>query len=201
MTPWSRTKVRSRLLQYNKLFLVISFFFNLIRLSNHGGSGGRLIPPVSGKLTGGPVVSGQTVDSGFNQNQTELGVLILTVTLQMLAHLNRLLDKHVQILGNFGGKAIGFEDTNNLLSSYGTDLGNTIGITKDDSNLGRGESLLGELADMFLNVGRGDFKPAGWCALVRHGRFGDTLSWCMKTSHTEERTREDRVRIRLPHGV
>lgn len=125
-------------------------------LRNHGTGSGRLVLPVSRKLSCSSVVSSKSVDSGFDQNQSELGVLVLSVALQVLTDLNGLLDKHVKVLGNFGGKSVGLEDTNNLLSGDRLDLGDTIGITQDNTNLGRGQSLLGELADVFLDISRGD---------------------------------------------
>jgi hypothetical protein len=130
------------------------FSFNL---SHHGTGSGRLILPVSRELSGGSVVTSQAVDPRFDQNQSELGVLILAVAIQMLTDLNSLLDKHVKILGDLGGKSIGLEDANNLLSSDRLDLGNTIGIPEDDTNLRRGQTLLSELAHMFLDVGGRDF--------------------------------------------
>jgi hypothetical protein len=99
------------------------------------------------------------VNPGLNKNQTELGILILAITLQMLTNLNSLLDKHVQILWDLRSKPVGLEDTYDLLSSDGLDLCDTIGITKNDSNLGRGETLLCELANVLLYISRGDFEP------------------------------------------
>jgi hypothetical protein len=99
------------------------------------------------------------VDTRLDKNQTELGVLILAVTLQMLTNLNSLLDKHVKILGNLRCESVSLEDTYNLLSSNGGYGCDTIGITKNDTDLGRGETLLGELAYVLLYVSRRDFEP------------------------------------------
>eukprot|EP00558_Chaetoceros_sp_UNC1202_P004446 CAMPEP_0197232400 /NCGR_PEP_ID=MMETSP1429-20130617/567_1 /TAXON_ID=49237 /ORGANISM="Chaetoceros sp., Strain UNC1202" /LENGTH=99 /DNA_ID=CAMNT_0042690407 /DNA_START=164 /DNA_END=463 /DNA_ORIENTATION=+ len=99
------------------------------------------------------------MNPGLNQNQPKFGILILTVPLQMLPDLHSLLDKHVQILWDFGCESVGLEDTDDLLSRDGIDIRNAIGVTEDDSDLGGGESLLGELADVVLDVGGGDFEP------------------------------------------
>jgi hypothetical protein len=128
------------------------------------------------------------VDTALDKNQAELGVLILTVALQMLTHLNSLLDKHVQILGDFRGETIGLEDTHNLLSSNGTDLGNSVRVTKDHTNLGGGKTLLGQLANVLLNIGAGNLAPTGGSAFVRAGTLGDTLSWCVHASHLAVKT-------------
>lgn len=47
---------------------------------------------------GGLVVPRKAVDTALNKNEAELGILILTVPVKMLAHGNGLLDKHVQAL-------------------------------------------------------------------------------------------------------
>jgi hypothetical protein len=123
------------------------------------------------------------VDSRFNQNQTELGVLVLAVFFQVLSDLNSLLDKHVKILWDFRGKTVGLQNTNNLLSGNMLDLRDTVGISQDNTNLGWGQTLLCELAHMFLNVRGRDLKPRRRRALVREGSLRDTLSWCMHTTH------------------
>jgi hypothetical protein len=152
-------------------------------LGDHGGGSGGLVLPVSFKLTGGTVVPGKSVDTALDKNQAELGVLILTVALQVLTNLNSLLDKHVQILWDFRGKTVGLEDTHNLLSGNRADLSDSVRVTKDDTNLGGGKTLLGELADVLLNVGSRNLAPTGGSAFVRAGTLGDTLSWCVHASH------------------
>jgi hypothetical protein len=156
-------------------------------LGNHGTGGGRLVLPVSRKLSGGSVVTSQSVDSGFDQNQSKLGVLVLSVSLQVPTNLNGLLDKHVQVFGNFRGKAVGLEDSNNLLSGDRLDLGNTIGVTQDDTNLRGGQTLLGKLAHVVFDIGSRDLVPRRRSALVRKGTLGDTLSGSMHTTHAEKR--------------
>ena len=46
----------------------------------------------------GLVIPSKTVNSGFDENETELGVLILAVCLKMLADGNRLLDEVPKVL-------------------------------------------------------------------------------------------------------
>lgn len=45
------------------------------------------------------------MDSRLNQNETELGVLVLSVALKVLSDGDSLLDQEVKILRQFGGKA------------------------------------------------------------------------------------------------
>ncbi len=74
-------------------------------LGDQGGGGGRIVLPVGSQLTGRLVVARQAVNLGFNQNQTELGVLVLAVALQVLADLHGLLDQVVQVFREFRGQA------------------------------------------------------------------------------------------------
>jgi hypothetical protein len=55
------------------------------RLCDNGAGGGRLVLPVGRQDTDSPVVAGQTMDSGLDENQAELGVLVLAVALEVLA--------------------------------------------------------------------------------------------------------------------
>mmetsp|Transcript_7081 Transcript_7081/g.9533 ORF Transcript_7081/g.9533 Transcript_7081/m.9533 type:complete len:204 (-) Transcript_7081:314-925(-) len=155
----------------------------VIYLGNHGRGSSRLILPVSRKLAGSPVVTSKTVDTALNQNKTELRVLILTVGLKMLSDLNGLLDKHVKILRDLRCKSVCLKDTDDLVSSDADNLGDTVGITKDYTNLGGGKTLLGKFAHVLLNVSGANLEPGGGAALVGKGRLGDTFSGCMKTSH------------------
>ena len=55
------------------------------RLSDEGGSSGGLVTPGGGEDTDGLVVTRQTVDTRLDENQAELAVLVLAVTLKVLA--------------------------------------------------------------------------------------------------------------------
>jgi hypothetical protein len=62
----------------------------IIRLCDHGAGGGTLVAPGGGEDTDGLVVTGQTVDTGLDENEAELGVLVLAVALKVLADSNGL---------------------------------------------------------------------------------------------------------------
>ena len=51
------------------------------------------------------VVAGKAMDTGFDQNQSELGVLVFPVGLEVLANSNSLLHKVPEVLGDAGGKS------------------------------------------------------------------------------------------------
>lgn len=60
----------------------------------------HLLLPCGGELLGALVIASQSVNTALYKNQTKLGVLVLTVPLQMLAHSHSLLDQVVQVLGD-----------------------------------------------------------------------------------------------------
>lgn len=90
------------------------------RLCDHSAGSSALVSPGWWQDTDSLVVSAETVDSRLDKNQTELGVLVFSVALEMLADGNSLifvnmnslcnellpylLDQHVEILWDFWGK-------------------------------------------------------------------------------------------------
>ena len=115
--------------------------------------------PVGRNSSGQAVVASQAVDLALDQNKTELAILVLPVLLQMLADVDCLLDKLVQVLGEIRAESVGLEDTDNFVSSHILGLGNSVGITEDDANLRGGQTLLGELADLVDNLSGGGLEP------------------------------------------
>ena len=70
-----------------------------------------------------------------------------------------------------------------LHTSHNLDLGNTVAVPQDNTNLRRGNTLPGELADLLDDlVGRG-LQPRWRGARVRDGRVGDTLALAVHTTH------------------
>ena len=55
-------------------------------------------------------------------------------------------------------------------TSDNPDLGNTVGVTEDNTNLGRGGALLRELADLVNDLLGGGLEPRGRGARVRDRR-------------------------------
>ena len=101
----------------------------MARLTDNGGGSGGLVLPGRGKDADGLVVAGKTVDTRLDENEAELGVLVLAVALKVLADgdglegnllvccswkVDRtfgnfaetyLLDEAEQVLGELGSKA------------------------------------------------------------------------------------------------
>lgn len=72
-----------------------------------------------------------------------------------------------------------FHTSNNL------DLGNTVGVTEDNTDLGRSGTLLGQLADVVNNLVGGGLEPRGSGAGVGDGGGGNALALAVKTTHFE----------------
>jgi hypothetical protein len=70
-----------------------------------------------------------------------------------------------------------FHTSNNL------DLGNTVGVTEDNTDLGRSGTLLGQLADVVNNLVGGGLEPRGRGARVGESGGGNTLALAVKTTH------------------
>merc|ERR1719244_747574 len=124
-------------------------------LGHQGAGCGALVLPGGGQDTLGLVVPGQTMDSAFNQNKTELGILVLPVSLKMFPDGDSLFDEVVAVLWEFGSHTFAFQDTQNFVASDKSDLGNTMGVPKDDTNLLGSQTFLGELEDLILHLIRG----------------------------------------------
>ena len=67
----------------------------------------HLLLPGGRKLLSTLVVTSQTVNTALDQNQTELGVAVLSVALQVLSDGDGLLDEEVHILRQRRGQSYG----------------------------------------------------------------------------------------------
>jgi len=92
------------------------------------------------------------VNPALDKDQAKLGILILPVSLQMLPDCHRLLDEVVQVFRNFRGKTMSLKNTQDLASSNTPDLGYPVRVSENNTNLRRGQALLGELANVLLNI-------------------------------------------------
>ena len=63
------------------------------------------------------------MDPALNQNEPELGISVLPVPLKMLPDGDGLLDQVVAILGQLRSHALALQDTEDLVASNETDLG------------------------------------------------------------------------------
>lgn len=129
-------------------------------LVNQSRSGGGLVLPVWWQDRNGSVVSGQSVDSGFDQNQSELRVLVLSVSLQVLSDRDSLLDQEVQVFWDLWSQTVGLQDSQDLVTGDNLSLGNTVSISQDNTNLRRSQTLSGVLDNLLNNLVRGQLEPS-----------------------------------------
>lgn len=145
-------------------------------LRDEGRGGGRLVLPDGRELLGALVVARQAVNARLDEDEAELGVLVLAVALEVLAHGDGLLDEVVEVLRELRREAVLLEKAEDGAAGDGLHLGNAVGVTEDDADLRRGEALLGELADERIDIVGSDLEPRRRRALVREGRAGLSLS-------------------------
>lgn len=75
------------------------------------------------------------MDSALDEDETELGVLVLLVLLQVLTDRDGLLNEHVKVFGNLRGEAVLLKNSKDFAASNALHLSHTIGITKNDTYL------------------------------------------------------------------
>lgn len=73
-------------------------------------------------------------------------------------------------------RTVGLQDSENLVTGDEPDLGDTVRVTEDDTDLGRRETALRELEDLVRNVLGRCLGPRRLGATVRQRRAADTLS-------------------------
>ena len=89
------------------------------------------------------------MDSALDEDEAELAILILSVSLQVLPNVHGLLDQVVEVLGDLRSETVLLQDSEDLVSGDSLNLRNTVVVSEDDTDLrGRG-ALLGELNNLF----------------------------------------------------
>ena len=75
------------------------------------------------------------MDPALNKNESEFGILVFSVSLQVLSDIYCLLDKVVKIFWNFRCQTILFEDSENLIACDSFNLGDSIVVSEYHTNL------------------------------------------------------------------
>jgi len=148
------------------------------------GSGSSVFPSGREGLDG-LVVTSESVNARLNINESVLGAEVLAIALKVLADIDSLLDEVVHVLRDLGGETVSLENAEDLGASDIANLANTVGITKNDTNLGRSQALLGELGNVLIDLLGGDLQPRGRSALIRDGACRNTLSTTIHATHLE----------------
>ena len=99
------------------------------------------------------------MDSALDENESELAVLILSVSLQVLSNVDSLLDQVVEVLGDLGGETVFLEDSQNLGAGDTLNLGDAVGVTESDTDLGGAGSFLGQFDNLLNDVVTADLDP------------------------------------------
>jgi len=123
------------------------------------------------------------VNSGFDENQSEFGVGILSISFKMLSDRDGLLDKVVKIFGEGRSATVLLQDSQDLLSGEESDLRDTVLISEGDTNLTGSQTLLGELDDKINgSLGRKG-GPLRSLSSERKSTTAHTVSIRVHTSH------------------
>jgi len=154
-----------------------------MRLCHHSTSGRALVFPVGLQNTNGLVVSAETVNSGFDQDESEFGVFVLAVALEVLSDSYGLLDQHVEIFWDFWCKTVRLQDSQNLVTSNDLNLRDTMTIPQHNTNLRRCGTLSRKLADIVDDGLRGGLEPGGHGAGVWDRGGADAFAFAVKTAH------------------
>jgi len=142
------------------------------------------------KYFSGFVVASQAMNSRLDQNQTKLWITVLPVSLEMLANGDSLLDEEVEILWDVRRESLGLEDAQDLVTRHKADLGDTMRVTQNDTNLRWCQALLGQLVNLLLYIIRSQLQPSWDASSVRQWRLRNTLSakqWSQNIKITKQR--------------
>lgn len=80
-------------------------------------------------------------------------------------------------------RTVSLKNAQNLATGYKLDLADAVRVTEDDTDLRRGKTLLGELADHVRHLRGRRLQPRGGSALEGLGRARDTLARSMHATH------------------
>ena len=153
-------------------------------MSGYEGRGsGRLVLPVRRQHPPCLVVPRYSVDATLHQDESELGVLVFLVLLQVLANVDGFLDQEVQVFREVWSQAFGLQNPQNLVPRDGLHLSHPVAISEDDSDLRGVHPLLRQPVDVLLHFFGGHFQPVGDGAAVGDGRGGDPLTRSVHATH------------------
>ena len=119
---------------------------------NQCGRRCRDVPELWRQTLDTTVVAGQSVKPALDKDETEFGVLILPVLLQMFADRDCLLDEEIQIFWKFSCLALCFQYAEDFLPCDSLHLRNSETVSQSHPNLGWCQSFLGQLANMITRL-------------------------------------------------
>ena len=102
--------------------------------------------------------------------------MIQAALVEVLAHLDGLLDEAVEVLRDLRGEALLLEDAKDFAAGDVRDLRDAVRVPKDDADLRRRQALLRELSDVVDDLLGGDLEPRRGRPPVRQRGLRDALS-------------------------
>lgn len=123
------------------------------------------------------------MDSGLDQNKSEFAILVGSLLLNMLSHVDGLLDQVVEVLGQRWSHSVDLQNSQNLRSSHALNLRNAVLISQKNANLRWGRASLSQLNHLVSQVLSGNMNPAGWGLSVWKTSSGNTFSLAMHSTH------------------
>ena len=75
------------------------------------------------------------MDSALDEDKSELAILVLAIFLQVLSHVDSLLDEVVEVFRDFWSQSILLQDSEDLTASDTFDLRNSIVISENYTDL------------------------------------------------------------------
>lgn len=116
------------------------------------------------------------MDSRFDQNQSELSVLVLSVSFQVLSDRDSLLNQEVQVFWDFWSQTVGLQNSHDLVTGDDTGLSNTVCISQQDTNLRWGQTLSGVLGNLLNDSVGGQLEPSWSISRVWKSGRRDTFT-------------------------
>lgn len=104
----------------------------------------------------------------------------------------------VQILWDFRGESTCLEDTEDLVSGDEADLGDAVGVTQHNTDLGGRHSPAGEFVDLFDDFAGRGFEPGGGSSGVWEGGGRNALAWSVHTTWCELAWPRSRAQEKYP---
>ena len=92
------------------------------------------------------------MNSALDEDQSELGVHVFSVALEMLPNVDCLLDEHVKVLGDLGSESVLSQDTEDLVASDALHLWDTVAIPEQNTDLRRRASFLSQFYDLYDKI-------------------------------------------------
>lgn len=99
------------------------------------------------------------MNSALHENEAELGVLVLTIALEVLSDGDSLLDQVVEVLGEGRCETALLQDSEDLVTGDPSDLGNAVPISEHDTDLRGSHALLCQLANVIDHIISGQLQP------------------------------------------